>query len=201
MADRRSSTIRLGDKDYAKVAVRLKLFLEDNQENISIITSCEWKEGWVIFHAEVTSPRGKFTGHSLGQIKERKAFEKQETIAVGRALAFAGYLASGEIASFEEMQDWQSQENVGASFAQHRDLKERWWATVRDSIDPNDAGPAFAEWVHEVAGVEGFAANDPTLWIPKDFAACHKALDDRGASALEQSGLKQNGGPKSKSHK
>ena len=33
----------------------------------------------------------------------QKQFEKQETIAVGRALAFAGYLASGDIATAEEM--------------------------------------------------------------------------------------------------
>jgi hypothetical protein len=34
---------------------------------------------------------------------DEKSFEKLETIAVGRALAFAGYLADGEIASMEEM--------------------------------------------------------------------------------------------------
>jgi len=38
--------------------------------------------------------------------KSNKDFEKQETIAVGRALAFAGFLSDGEVASYEEMEDF-----------------------------------------------------------------------------------------------
>ena len=36
-----------------------------------------------------------------------KSFEKLESIAVGRALAFAGFSADGEIASFEEMEEYE----------------------------------------------------------------------------------------------
>ena len=36
-----------------------------------------------------------------------KDFEKLETVAVGRALALLGYLASGEIASSEEMEEFE----------------------------------------------------------------------------------------------
>ena len=46
------------------------------------------------------------TGHSLGNNENEKDFEKQETIAVGRALALLGYASSGEIASSEEMEEF-----------------------------------------------------------------------------------------------
>jgi len=42
----------------------------------------------------------------MGSLKNAKEFEKQETVAIGRALAILGYLASGEIASFEEMEEF-----------------------------------------------------------------------------------------------
>lgn len=102
---RQIETIRLGEFEYAKVSARLLEFLADNPK-CSIETTCEFKEGWALFRAIVTAQRGTFTGHSLGKVgATKKQFEKQETIAVGRALAFAGYLSSGEIASFEEMDD------------------------------------------------------------------------------------------------
>jgi hypothetical protein len=44
----------------------------------------------------------------MGKVSGEKALEKLESIAVGRALAFAGYLASGEIATAEEMERFAS---------------------------------------------------------------------------------------------
>lgn len=92
--------------DYAKVSARVAEFLKDNK-NASIATTYEFKEGWVIFKATVYPDAEKqsrvFHGTSLGKVGAIKAFEKLETIAVGRALAFAGYLSDGEIASDEEM--------------------------------------------------------------------------------------------------
>lgn len=54
-------------------------------------------------------PNRVFTGHAFGKAGASKAFEKLETIAVGRALAFAGFLADGDIASAEEMQEYQKE--------------------------------------------------------------------------------------------
>lgn len=46
------------------------------------------------------------TGHSLSEVlDEPKTLEKAESVAVGRALAFAGYSADNSIASAEEMED------------------------------------------------------------------------------------------------
>lgn len=106
MSDRKTETIAIGNGiQYAKVAARSAEFHRDN-ETCSIETTCEFKEGFVLFTAKVTTKKGTFTGHSMDKVQgKQKQFEKQETIAVGRALAFAGYLASGDIACAEEMAD------------------------------------------------------------------------------------------------
>ncbi len=104
MTERKTDTIKIsGGVDYAKVAARSAEFHRDN-ETCEVATSCEFKEGHVLFTATVTTKKGMFTGHSLGKIGRQKAFEKLETIAVGRALAFAGYLTDGGIACAEEME-------------------------------------------------------------------------------------------------
>lgn len=92
--------------DYAKVTARVGEFHKDNS-NGSIRTECDFKDGWALFKAtvipEVKNADRYFTGTSLGKVGSEKALEKLETISVGRALAFAGYLSDGEIASLEEM--------------------------------------------------------------------------------------------------
>jgi hypothetical protein len=101
-------TVKLkGGVEYAKVASRLLAFHEDNTA-CSIETDMQFKDGWAIAKAAITNPRGRFTGHSMGKVSGEKALEKLESIAVGRALAFAGYLASGEIATAEEMERFAS---------------------------------------------------------------------------------------------
>jgi hypothetical protein len=104
-------TINLKGNEYAKVPERIRQFREDCP-NGSITTSPAIQDdGQVIFTATVVKDRAKeesamATGHALGKANGDKAFEKLETIAVGRALAMLGYLASGEVASAEEMEDF-----------------------------------------------------------------------------------------------
>ncbi len=110
-------TIKLNGKtDYAKVATRLAEFISATKNNSSIKTQHEFSEGYVIFKAtitpDITNPERIFTGTSLGKLTAVKAFEKLETIAVGRALAFAGYLSDGEIASSEEMIQYNEPEEI-----------------------------------------------------------------------------------------
>lgn len=101
-------TIKLGSAgtDYAKVSARLAAFIQANK-NPSVKTSYEFTNEYVVFKAiitpDVANPDKCFHGTSMGKMSGLKAFEKLETIAVGRALAFAGYLSDGEIASSEEM--------------------------------------------------------------------------------------------------
>lgn len=107
---KKSKTINLGQGgkiiEYAKVSARVGEF-HKLYKFASITTAFEFKEGWAIFKATVipdsSKPERCFTGTSMGKAGAIKAFEKLETIAVGRALAFAGLLSDGEIASNEEM--------------------------------------------------------------------------------------------------
>lgn len=103
-------TIKVGGgADYAKVAERLKEF-HKKYENGKIETSYSMTETMICFKVTITPDTSKperfFTGHSLGALKGIKAFEKLETIAVGRGLAFCGLLADGDVASFDEMEEY-----------------------------------------------------------------------------------------------
>ena len=110
---KKTETIKIkGNAEYAKVAERIKIFREDCPNGL--ITTEPTIDGDVImFKARVLKDKGRdetaeATGHSIGEKKGEKAFEKLESIAVGRALAMLGYLASGEIASSEEMEEFEN---------------------------------------------------------------------------------------------
>lgn len=101
-------TIKLQGKKYAKVKERIAE-AHKNNEKLSITTEvdCFDKEKLAfLFTAKVVNEKWEFTGHAMQSLKWKKDFEKGETIAVGRALALAGYLADGEVASYEEMSDF-----------------------------------------------------------------------------------------------
>lgn len=109
--NRKVQTMNVSGNDYAKVAERLKLFREDCPNGLIETTPNIKDDGTIIFTARVLKDKAKAesaeaTGHAMGKTGQAKAFEKLETIAIGRALATLGYLASGEIASTEEMADF-----------------------------------------------------------------------------------------------
>ena len=92
--------------DYAKVSARLAEFHKVHKNGS--IRTLEKIIGEQVFFTATVIPDVKnsdryFTGTSNGKLGTQKALEKLETIAVGRALAFAGFLSDGEIASSEEM--------------------------------------------------------------------------------------------------
>lgn len=91
-------------KDYVSVATRVDQAHDKHKEKLSIETSFDIKDQTVIFSAKVTCGGQTFTGHSFGVVGREKAFEKLETVAVGRALAFAGFETRDGIASKEEME-------------------------------------------------------------------------------------------------
>jgi len=104
-------TISLSGKQYAQVSERLRAIHEDYKD-FDVKTKFQVTEGGAVAFTATIIIRDKvkenpvsYTGHSYGKAGASKAFEKLETIAVGRALAFAGYHADGEIASADEMQD------------------------------------------------------------------------------------------------
>jgi|CXWL01.1.fsa_nt_gi hypothetical protein len=109
-----TKTIAFGQvKKYARVADRLMEFRTANPNALIETTPTVQPDGSILFKARIlkdkaTESSGEATGHALGENKGTKAFEKLETIAVGRALALLGYAADGEIASSEEMEEFET---------------------------------------------------------------------------------------------
>lgn len=104
-------TIKVGSADYSKVATRVKAFREENPKASSETISMIQPNGEYIFRTTLIADQSdefskRATGQSYGKVTGNKAFEKLETISLGRALANLGYLAGGEIASSEEMEDF-----------------------------------------------------------------------------------------------
>lgn len=106
--------MKFGDKDYALVPDRLKQFREENPR-ASVETEPTYNaDGSVTFKATIIKDQSdefsaKSTGnarYSEAELKVKKAFEKLETISVGRALANIGYLNDGRIATTEEMEEF-----------------------------------------------------------------------------------------------
>ena len=105
------NTITLQGKQYAQVKDRVKAFREENPNGMIETVVEILSEGFVKVRATVTKEAGNekspmANGHSFGNVKNQKGFEKLESVAVGRALAFLGYLSDGEIASSDEMEEF-----------------------------------------------------------------------------------------------
>lgn len=111
---KKTATMKLGSADYAKVKDRIKEFRTDCPNGL-IETEPTITETHIIFKARILKDKSnpdsaEATGHSMGELngekKKEKVFEKQESIAVGRALALLGYASDGEIASSDEMEEF-----------------------------------------------------------------------------------------------
>jgi hypothetical protein len=128
--DRKAKTMTLSGNEYAKVAERLRLFRNDfphsktetayevDVDKTVVFTVWIWKEKADLLELmkngvtdkEIlrSSADANGTSKSKGEIGSKdKDFEKLETVALGRALGMLGYLASGEVASFEEQQEFE----------------------------------------------------------------------------------------------
>lgn len=103
--------MKVGTADYAKVKDRIKEFRTDCPFGL-IETTPTFTDDGIMFKARILKDKSdpnsaEATGHSFATTaknEKEKQFEKQESIAVGRALALLGYASDGEIASGEEME-------------------------------------------------------------------------------------------------
>lgn len=97
--------------EHAKVKDRLKAFWEDSPRG-KIETSSVKDSETITFKTFILADKSneysrEATGHAQATLPlGEKDYEKLETISVGRALALLGYATDGEVASFEEMQDF-----------------------------------------------------------------------------------------------
>lgn len=113
------ATIDLKGKAYATVPTRIKEFREVCPNGL-IETKPTFNDVGVVFNTRILKDKsnansGEGTGHSFATheaFKDPKAFEKLETISVGRALAMLGFMASGDVASFEEMEEFLSEKET-----------------------------------------------------------------------------------------
>ena len=109
-------SIKFGDKDYALVPGRLKKFREANPRAGVDTVPTMHEDGSVTFKATIIQDRAnEYSATATGnahysevEMKKPKAFEKLETISVGRALANIGYLNDGQIATTEEMEEFET---------------------------------------------------------------------------------------------
>lgn len=107
-------TVKFGDKLYATVPDRLKEFRQTHPRAKVFTDPLFQADGSLVFKAEIItdladSDSARATGHARYDAKELakpKAFEKLETVATGRALALLGYLNDGQIATTEEMDEF-----------------------------------------------------------------------------------------------
>ena len=99
-------TIDLKGKEYVQANTRVEHFNKE-YKNGRIKTEVNFSGNTVWFKAVVTPDIENkdrfFVGHSFGELGKEKAFEKLETVAVGRALAFMGIGIVESIASSDEM--------------------------------------------------------------------------------------------------
>lgn len=144
--ERKVKTIDLKGKAYAQVKDRLKQFREENPRGLVETFPTIQPDGRLLFKARIVKDKAdegsaEATGHALGKDTGEKAFEKTETIAVGRALALLGYAMDGEIASDEEMEEFYEHKQekhreavleLRARLEDAKDLKElaRIWADI-----------------------------------------------------------------------
>lgn len=109
--DKKTGEFKSMTIEYSKVADRIKEFRQDCPFG-DIKTSIEIKGEYIFANTEIIKDNSviasaKATGHAVAKVTGYdKEFEKLETLSVGRALAFLGYGASGEIASSEEMEEF-----------------------------------------------------------------------------------------------
>lgn len=172
MSERKTETISIGKGvEYAKVSARSAKFHEDN-DKCSVETSCEFSDGWVIFTAKVTTKKGTFTGHSMDKVQGRqKQFEKQETIAVGRALAFAGYLASGDIACAEEMADIVTTSQLNSLKLKYAKIH----AEELRGLERPERLARFCKWCRSVVD-EDVDYDDAMAWNQEWYQICWREL-------------------------
>lgn len=108
-------SIKFGDKDYALVPGRLKRFREENPRAAVDTEPSYNADGSITFKATIVKDQAdphsaRATGtarYTENELKKPKAFEKLETISIGRSLSNIGYLNDGQIASTEEMEEFE----------------------------------------------------------------------------------------------
>lgn len=162
--------MKFGDKDYALVPDRLKKFREENPRGDVDTNPTYNADGSITFKAVITKDRAdansaKASGqarYTEKELAEPKQFEKLETISVGRALANLGYLNNGQIATSEEMEEFeeyklgQALENILTA------TKKEEFEAILTGLNPEqkrEAAPIIKNRIKELKELANATAN------------------------------------------
>ena len=138
-------------KNYVWVHTRVQQAHDAHKEKLSIETSFDIKDKIVFFTAKVTIWEQVFNGSSFWELGKEKAFEKLETVAVWRALAFAWFEIKEWIASKDEMDKFNSKLDKDGAYkwdSSQLELTE-YIEIVKDETDVNNLDTIykdFARW-------------------------------------------------------
>ena len=106
-----------GGADYAMVVTRIHSFVQQHANGQILTEIVKDEDGVVVFKAHAVIDgiiRG--TGHAMeregsSNINKTSHYECAETSAIGRCLAMIGYMPSGAIASYEEVENAKLQQS------------------------------------------------------------------------------------------
>ena len=106
-----------GGADYAMVVTRIHSFVQQHANGQILTEIVKDEDGVVVFKAHAVIDgiiRG--TGHAMeregsNNINKTSHYECAETSAIGRCLAMIGYMPSGAIASYEEVENAKLQQS------------------------------------------------------------------------------------------
>ena len=106
-----------GGADYAMVVTRIHSFVQQHANGQILTEIVKDEDGVVVFRAHAVIDgiiRG--TGHAMeregsNNINKTSHYECAETSVIGRALAMIGYMPSGAIASYEEVENAKLQQS------------------------------------------------------------------------------------------
>lgn len=146
--------------EYSKVTDRLKEFRQDCPFG-DIKTNLEVKGEYIFATATIIKDKSvehsaTATGNAIAKLTgSEKEFEKLETLSVGRALAFLGYSAGGEIASSEEMEE----------FLNYQEQKKQ--ELIQNAIEELDNAKTYDE-LQTIWGTLGTAIKEKEVVAKKD---------------------------------
>ena len=152
------ATINLKGNEYATVPQRLLEFRRTHPRS-SVTTKPTFNEdGSVVFTATIVKDKkdehsATATGHSYGKLTGDKAFEKLETIATGRALALLGYLNNGQIASTEELEEFEEHQMQAIVEEINKATKRQEFQTILAKLTPSqklEVTPLINKRIQEV---------------------------------------------------
>jgi len=171
--------------DYTEVHERVEEFRNDYPKGQIATTIVKWEDGLAVFRAKICDEDGNLLAQGSGHATREhdkfvgeKFYEKGETVAVGRALAFAGYGIEKGIASQEEVQ------GVGDKEA-GKDFNEKYYK--KDQMSTAD-GSLTNKQTKAIFGILS-GEYDLETEIADDFVGFYKQKNIEDLSKREASNL------------